>query len=96
MQFITSLFQEFAGREVPMQATPIQLRDRTYIEYTPSNNPDPVIEAMTALAEEHGFSLRVLWQGLSGAADRRFDRLTAHIEQGADKTWRVSSQFEIG
>ncbi len=91
-----AIFNKFAGREVPMKAEIRKVAGYTFREIEPALNPDPVLTEMEKEAGLHGLSLRVWWDGVAGTMDYRTNRVNAHIEEGADGKYRVSSRFNIG
>lgn len=100
-QQLVQIFNKFAGREVPMneQTKTMHLKnlgDYTYNEVTLKDPNDKVLKEMNDEAAKHGFSLRVMWEGMGGTADYREDRINATIEKSADGKWRVSPNFGIG
>ena len=93
---IESIFNKFAGREVPMKHEIKKVAGYTFNEIHPALNPGPVLTEMQDTAKKNGLSLRVWWDGMAGTMDYRTDRVNAHIEEGADGKYRVASRFNIG
>jgi hypothetical protein len=98
---ISSIFNKFAGREVPMteEVKTIELKSigitETHTDVFPTNPHDPVLEEMRNEAKKNGLILRIWWPGVNGTADMRNDRVNATIEKGVDGKWRVGSRFDI-
>lgn len=97
LETIKMVFARFAGREVPMKEELLTLPSgNKYPNILPVNSHDPVLEEMEKAAKEHGFQLRVWWQGRIGTMDFRSDRANAEIKKEPDGKWRVSSIFKLG
>ncbi|MBI1215719.1 MAG: hypothetical protein GC185_07870 [Alphaproteobacteria bacterium] len=97
---VSSIFNKFAGREVPMTETERKMtiggKEYSFNEVRPADQNDPVLGEMRDEAKKHGLSLRVWWEGIMGTMDYRTDRVNAHIEKGNDGKWRVGQRFNIG
>src|SRR4051812_40315344 len=97
---LTDIFNQFAGKEVPMAETSRTLniggKDYTFNEIAPANANDPTLEAMKKAANDKGLRLRVWWPGIMGTMDYDTRRVNAHIEKAQDGKWRVSNRFNLG
>jgi hypothetical protein len=98
-QDLTKLFNQFAGKEIPMTEKTRSYGPGIrgiYREINLADPKDPVIEGMKQVAKANGLKLRVLWEGVMGTMDYNPNRVTAHIEKEADGKYRISSDFRIG
>jgi hypothetical protein len=97
---LSSIFGQFAGKEVPMIEDKIKRRrngkEVEYDRITPADQNDPTLSEMRKAANDNCLKLRVWWPGIVGTTDFRTDRVNAHIEKCADGKWRVSDRFSIG
>jgi len=99
-QNITNIFNQFAGREVPMVETQrtVQMNGKSYTldEVRFANQDDPTIKAMQQVAKSHGLAVRIKIPGMAYTMDYRTDRVNAYVEKGTDGKWRIGNQFRIG
>jgi hypothetical protein len=96
---LTKLFNQFAGKEVPMTETTRSYGPGIrgiYREINLADPKDPVIEEMKKVAKANGLQLRLLWPSMAGTMDFNPHRITAYIGKEADGKYRVSSDFSIG
>jgi hypothetical protein len=96
---IASIFNKFAGREVPMIESTVTLpRRRVFPEVKLANPNDPTIKAMEKVAEKNGLMLEFYWAGGSGLSSFAFPPekyVIAHIEKESDGKWRVSKKLSL-
>jgi len=97
---VSSLFNKFAGREVPMveRSSSFQKGGKTYtvpVILLECGN-DPLLEEMKKVAKDNGLTLRLWWKGRMGTMDHRLDRVNVHIEKCPDGKWRIGKNFNLG
>ena len=98
-QDLTKLFNQFAGKEIPMVEKTRKIGPNVkgvYLEVNLADPKYPVLQEMEKVAKDNGLQLRLLWQGVVGTMDLRNDRITAYIKKGTDGKYRVSDKFKIG
>lgn len=99
---VSKLFNQFAGKEIPMKEEEKTYTRRrtgetvTYTQVSLADDNDPTVKAMADHAKANGLSLRLWWPGMFGTMDFRTNRVNAHIEKAADGKWRVEREFRLG
>ncbi|MBI3441009.1 MAG: hypothetical protein HY052_04280 [Proteobacteria bacterium] len=93
---ISQLFNQFAGREVPMTEQCVETRNGGYTLVKPANEKDPTIEDMKRVAEDNGLILRVSFPGMMSAKDYRLDRVNVFIERDGEGKYRVGNNRHSG
>lgn len=93
---VTALFNQFAGREVPMREDSFTFKGREYKQLDLADRNDATVRELEQHAKDNGLSLRLWWNGVAGTADYRLDRVNAHIEKEADGKYRIAPRFTLG
>ena len=100
-QTLTSIFSKFAGLEVPMEERTVEIKLRSgtkeYKQLHLKNDPDPVLQELEDLADQHGLTVRAWWPGIAGTDDFRKNRLNVFIEQDKrDGKWKINPSMVLG
>jgi hypothetical protein len=96
---LTKLFNQFAGKEIPMTETTKKYANGArgiYREVALADPKHPTLQAMEKTAQANGLTLRVLWDGVMGTMDMNPNRINAYIKKEADGKYRISGNFKIG
>ena len=97
-QYLTSLFNQFVGLEVPLEPWELCLEGEDYTGLKPVRDPDPVIDAMNCVAKSNGLEL-IFWNPTIKESDfesfKNTNTVNVYIDQGSDGKYRIRDKFTM-